>query len=202
MAGGLAKIEAWVKGHKPEAAGVGVAAVGGAYLLIKKHSGGSASSASGDSSSTGTATVPAAVTVDNPGTAETDRLQAQDTTLKDDYSDLNKSVKGLDKTVAKDKTADASAPAKVSPIPAGTKHSSIVAVAPSPDGGNWDLGSDGGIFSEGGAKFYGSYPGLPKDKKKGSGKFVSLIPLSTGGYAEIDSDGDVFTFSPTAKASK
>jgi hypothetical protein len=54
----------------------------------------------------------------------------------------------------------------------------------------WLAGSDGGIFSFGGAAFYGSMGGTPLNKP-----VVGLAPtLNGGGYWEVASDGGIFNF--------
>jgi hypothetical protein len=65
----------------------------------------------------------------------------------------------------------------------------IVAMAPTPtDNGYWLCAADGGIFSYGDAKYFGSgaATGL---------RFVGIIPTSTGkGYALAASNGRVLPF--------
>jgi hypothetical protein len=54
----------------------------------------------------------------------------------------------------------------------------------------WLAGSDGGIFSFGGATFYGSMGGKALDKP-----VVGIAPtLNDGGYWEVASDGGIFNF--------
>jgi hypothetical protein len=58
-------------------------------------------------------------------------------------------------------------------------------------GGYWMVGSDGGIFSFGGAPFFGSLPALNIHVKN----VVSIVPTHDGlGYWMIGSDGGVFAF--------
>jgi hypothetical protein len=54
----------------------------------------------------------------------------------------------------------------------------------------WLAGSDGGIFSFGGAAFHGSMGGVPLNKP-----VVAIAPtLNGGGYWEVASDGGIFNF--------
>ena len=67
----------------------------------------------------------------------------------------------------------------------------IVDVASTPSGnGYWEESSDGGIFTFGGAGFYGSTGGLQLNKP-----IVGIAPTPDGrGYWEVASDGGVFSF--------
>jgi len=57
--------------------------------------------------------------------------------------------------------------------------------------GYWMVGTDGGIFSFGGAPYEGSLPGLGIHVKN----IVGMVPTSTGkGYWMVGSDGGVFAF--------
>src|SRR5487761_841950 len=77
MAGTGAKLQAWVKGHKPEAAGLGVGAVALVVWWQKSHSSSAASTTSSTSgTSTGTAVSPSVVTVPQ-STGATDQLAAE-----------------------------------------------------------------------------------------------------------------------------
>jgi cell wall-associated NlpC family hydrolase len=64
-------------------------------------------------------------------------------------------------------------------------------MAPTPDGGGyWLVASDGGIFSFGDAKFFGSTGALVLNKP-----IVAMAPTPDGGgYWLVASDGGVFTF--------
>ncbi len=58
----------------------------------------------------------------------------------------------------------------------------------------WLAGSDGGIFSFGGAAFHGSMGGTPLNKP-----VVGIAPaLNGGGYWEVASDGGIFNFGTAA----
>ena len=67
----------------------------------------------------------------------------------------------------------------------------IVGVASTPSGnGYWEESSDGGIFTFGGAGFYGSTGGLQLNRP-----IVGMAPTPDGrGYWEVASDGGVFSF--------
>ena len=67
----------------------------------------------------------------------------------------------------------------------------IVGSAATPDGaGYWLLGSDGGVFSFGDARFAGSMGGKPLNKP-----MVAIVPTQSGnGYWEVAADGGVFAF--------
>ena len=66
----------------------------------------------------------------------------------------------------------------------------IVAMAAEPGGGGyWEVASDGGIFSFGNARFYGSMGGRRLDDRCG----IAPTP-DGGGYWEVASDGGVFAF--------
>jgi hypothetical protein len=57
--------------------------------------------------------------------------------------------------------------------------------------GYWLVGSDGGVFSFGDSKYYGSVPGLGIHVKN----IVDIVPTPTGlGYWLVGSDGGVFSF--------
>ncbi len=60
--------------------------------------------------------------------------------------------------------------------------------------GYWEVASDGGIFSFGTAKFYGSMGGKPLNKP-----IVGMAATPTsGGYWEVASDGGIFSFGNAA----
>jgi hypothetical protein len=67
----------------------------------------------------------------------------------------------------------------------------IVGMAATPSGaGYWLVGSDGGVFSYGDARFYGSMGGKPLNKP-----VVDIVPTQSGsGYWLIAADGGVFAF--------
>lgn len=56
-----------------------------------------------------------------------------------------------------------------------------------PGGGVWVLTFDGGVRAEGGAPFFGSYPGLPASRKKGKRNFIA-IEAHGDGYTIISDD--------------
>ena len=67
----------------------------------------------------------------------------------------------------------------------------IVGMAATPDGkGYWLVASDGGIFSYGDAKFFGSMGGKPLNSP-----IVGMAAdAATGGYWEVAADGGIFSF--------
>ena len=78
-------------------------------------------------------------------------------------------------------TAGCSEPA----TPAGGTHA-----GPAGSGGYWEVASDGGVFSFGGAPFYGSMATTALNAP-----VVGLAPTADGkGYWEVASDGGVFSF--------
>jgi hypothetical protein len=61
--------------------------------------------------------------------------------------------------------------------------------------GYWEAASDGGVFSFGGAQFYGSIPGvLPKGEKLNSPIVAMADTPDHGGYWLFAADGGVFSF--------
>ncbi|MGH9092542.1 MAG: hypothetical protein ACRDZR_14385, partial [Acidimicrobiales bacterium] len=72
---------------------------------------------------------------------------------------------------------------------------SLVALVPAPAGATstptyWLVASDGGIFSFGGAGFYGSMGGQPLNEP-----IVGMAATADGGgYWEVASDGGIFAF--------
>jgi hypothetical protein len=63
-------------------------------------------------------------------------------------------------------------------------------MAGAPGGGYWLVASDGGLFSFGGAGFFGSMGG-----QRLSRPVVGMTPTSTGqGYWLVASDGGIFAF--------
>ena len=68
-------------------------------------------------------------------------------------------------------------------------------MAPTPDGGGyWLVASDGGIFSYGGAPFYGSLGG------SGLSALGMIVTPANGGYSLVTSDGSAQTFLPAASS--
>jgi hypothetical protein len=75
--------------------------------------------------------------------------------------------------------------------PPGHLNKPIVGMAVTNDaGGYWNVASDGGIFSFGDAKFYGSMGGTPLNQPVVG---MAAIP-GGGGYWEVASDGGIFCF--------
>ncbi len=67
----------------------------------------------------------------------------------------------------------------------------VVGIAPTPDGdGYWLAAGDGGIFTFGDARYFGSAASLPLNKP-----VVGIAPTADGnGYWEVAADGGVFTY--------
>ncbi len=67
----------------------------------------------------------------------------------------------------------------------------IVGIAATPEGGYYEVASDGGVFAFGpGANFYGSMGGQPLNKP-----IVGIAETPDGGgYWEVASDGGLFAF--------
>jgi hypothetical protein len=82
-------------------------------------------------------------------------------------------------------------PALAPAVPAAAPASSPVCpVPPKPAPGYWQVGSDGGIFSFGGAQFYGSTGGMHLNKP-----VVGMAATPDGGgYWLVASDGGVFAY--------
>ncbi|MDA8356001.1 MAG: thermopsin family protease [Actinomycetota bacterium] len=71
------------------------------------------------------------------------------------------------------------------PVPA------VVGMVAGPGGGGyWDVASDGGIFSFGSARFYGSMGGKPLNEPIVG---IAAVP-GGGGYWDVASDGGIFSF--------
>jgi hypothetical protein len=86
------------------------------------------------------------------------------------------------------------APSAMASIP-GCLAGQIVGSAATPTGaGYWLVGSDGGVFSFGDARFVGSMGGQPLNKP-----MVAIVPTQSGnGYWEVAADGGVFAFGDAA----
>lgn len=70
-----------------------------------------------------------------------------------------------------------------------------VGIATTPSGGGyWFVGSDGGIFSFGNAKFHGSLPGLPASAQPNSPVVGMAVAPYGLGYWEVTANGDVYSF--------
>jgi hypothetical protein len=66
----------------------------------------------------------------------------------------------------------------------------VVGMAAAPNGGYWLVASDGGVFSFGGARFYGSTGNIRLNQP-----VVGMDPTTTGGgYRMVAADGGVFNF--------
>ncbi|HEY2301237.1 MAG TPA: serine hydrolase [Acidimicrobiales bacterium] len=86
-------------------------------------------------------------------------------------------------------SAFGTAPTLAGPSPAGT--APVVGMATTPDGGGyWLVGSDGGVFTFGDARFFGSLGALRLNAPVVG---VAATP-DGGGYWLVGSDGGVFTF--------
>ena len=89
-------------------------------------------------------------------------------------------------------SAHAGAPALGSPAASGIElNRPVVGMAPTPDGGGyWLVASDGGVFSFGDARFYGSTGAMRLNQP-----VVGMAPTPDGGgYWLVASDGGVFSF--------
>jgi uncharacterized protein YkwD len=77
------------------------------------------------------------------------------------------------------------------PAPALPLRQPVVGIAATPTGGGyWRVASDGGVFTSGDAKFYGSTGGMRLNRP-----IVGIAPTRTGkGYWLVASDGGVFSF--------
>lgn len=67
------------------------------------------------------------------------------------------------------------------------------------EGGTLVLGSDGGVFALGGAKYYGSYTQYASENTQGETRDFSkgrIEPSPNGGYTIVSSNGDRYTFNP------
>lgn len=74
----------------------------------------------------------------------------------------------------------------------------IIGTVANPHGpGMWYVSNFGGVFSEGGAPFYGSYLGLPPKDRQGQRTFTSAKPNAYGGYTLISNTGQLYQFGPT-----
>ncbi|MEA3077046.1 MAG: hypothetical protein QOF60_1954 [Actinomycetota bacterium] len=81
-----------------------------------------------------------------------------------------------------------------SPTPAPAAAPPAGSTIASPGSGYWVLGEDGGVFSYGGAAFYGSLPGLGVKNHA-----VTLTPTPSGkGYWMLGADGGIFSFGDAA----
>ncbi len=76
----------------------------------------------------------------------------------------------------------------------------IIGRIPARGGGEWALGSDGGVFALGAAQFFGSYPGLHPDLRQGERSFTRIDPTINGGYALTSDRGERYVFDPPTPA--
>ena len=73
----------------------------------------------------------------------------------------------------------------------------IIGTVPNPKGkGLWYISNFGGVFSEGGAPYYGSYLGLPPKDRQGQRTFTTASPNAYGGYTLISNTGQLYQFGP------
>jgi len=73
----------------------------------------------------------------------------------------------------------------------------VVSRIPAPGGGEWVLGSDGGVFAVGGANFYGAYTTLPDQARQGDrGGWARIDPTVEGGYMLTSARGETYHFNP------
>ncbi len=132
---------------------------------------------------------PAKVSTDSNGVANfavTDHTPESVTLTAADISD-NFPLNGLSVTIS-------FTPAATSPTVsanAGHLNQPLVGIASSPDGGGyWLVASDGGVFSEGDAVFYGSAGAIHLNEP-----IVGIAPTPDGkGYWLVASDGGVFNY--------
>jgi hypothetical protein len=215
----FAKISAWVKAHKKETAigGAGVVVVGA--LVLKSRSKSSAASTAAAAAAASTSAAAATTNASAGATCAADSangggyggggatmqqmnsMEGQLNTLTNDATDATAAASAATNpaTVPASTSADGT---NIVNLPTTVKHAALVDAVAAPAGGVWYLGSDGGVFAEGGAKSFGAFPGLPAADRTGAArKFISLIPTATGGYAEVDSAGEVYNFGPTAAKS-
>ena len=126
---------------------------------------------------------PATATTDSNGTASltvTDTTPESVTFTATDVTD-NAPLTGLSVTISFTSATGAASASLNKPI---------VGMAPTPDGkGYWLVASDGGVFTEGDAVFYGSTGAIQLNKP-----IVGMAPTPDGkGYWLVASDGGVFT---------
>jgi hypothetical protein len=78
----------------------------------------------------------------------------------------------------------------------------IVQEIADPSGGWLALTNKGGVYTYGGAPFFGSYLGYagqtpnPAAEEAGRGNFTQIIPHSDGSYTLIDQHGETYNFGP------
>lgn len=76
------------------------------------------------------------------------------------------------------------------PMPLDPQVDNIVRICRRLTGGRWELGSDGGVFAEAGAPFYGSMGGQHLNAP-----MVAIVPTpSEAGYWLVGADGGIFAF--------
>ncbi len=80
------------------------------------------------------------------------------------------------------------------PGPPVTSNLPLVGAAPSGAGGYWEVASDGGLFSFGGAVFFGSMGG----RHLNAPVVAMAANPDGGGYWEVASDGGIFSFGDAA----
>jgi hypothetical protein len=139
-------------------------------------------------SSVSAAVSPAIVSTDSNGIASftvTDHTSEIVTFTATDISD-NFPLNGLSVTIS----FTPAAASVTTSANAGHLNRPLVGMAATPDGGGyWLVASDGGVFSEGDAAFYGSTGGMQLNKP-----IVGMAPTPDGkGYWLVASDGGVFS---------
>lgn len=82
-------------------------------------------------------------------------------------------------------------------LPAGVTE---VGRVPGPNGSYYILGSDGGVFTEGNAPFYGSYWSLPEDQRTNTGQWEDIYITNEGGYALKSTTGQMYHFNPPPRS--
>jgi len=81
-------------------------------------------------------------------------------------------------------------PEMMAQLPAGSTPVDAVKV---PGGeGYWVLGSDGGVFSVGGAPWMGAYTTLPEEARQGTRNFTSIIARGPEGYTLVSNRGELY----------
>lgn len=89
----------------------------------------------------------------------------------------------------------------IPPAPGGPDMANVIGalVDPAVPGGVWVFARDGGVFCYGGARWFGSYPGLPAAQRQGERHF-DLPPTARDdgreGYQLVASDAATYRFGP------
>jgi hypothetical protein len=207
---------AWARSHRPEAIGIAGGAGVVAVLIVRQvlAKKGAATSASTTSSAGPTGSSASDQLPSYPpgmGTGEFDSLTNQLNGLGDS---LQSGLSGLQAQKGPVGPQGPPGPAgggdgttaglREANLPSATAQklaAPVVQAIPGPAGGDLFLGADGGVFATGGAKFFGSYPGLPASQRTGPRRsFVSIYSTEGGGYTEVDSKGELYHFGPAVTA--